>query len=270
MPSLVNINGVWRESKSYVNINGVLRDSSSMISVNGVLREVASTEKNITEEDIKSFIISYLPNKNIKHKDFPWLKYNEKVPGHISLTGDISGEVNLNDKGVEYQYDRNDIIHEVIVENKEEGIKMYESHIYAVLQDDTPIDICCIDTIDENHSLGNDKITNLKINIQATLIYEANGYYMAGWNSICNKNQFIITDDDPRSPGKSFKYLNNYPLLPVSKRDKDFQPLAQIGIARDVTNDGNNMVGSYGVLDHTIHWITVNDIKKPFVVEIYK
>lgn len=270
MPSLVNINGVWRESTPLVNINGVWRDSNSVVNINGVWREASAQERTITADDIKSFEFAYFPNKTIKHPDFPWLKYNEKVPGSIDLTGDISGEINFNEKGVEFQYDRNDVVHEVIIENKEEGIKMYESHIYAILQDDTPIDICCIDKDQEHSSLGINKITDLKINIQATLIYEANGYYMAGWNNICSKDQFTITTDPPRSPGKSFKYLNNYKLLPVKDRDEKFQSLMQIGIARDLTNDGDNMVGSYGILDHTIHWISVNGEKKPFVVKIFK
>lgn len=269
MPSLININGIWRENKSFVNINGVLREADSMVNINGIWREASNTERVITEEDIKNFVLSYKLNKKKQHDQFPWLSYNKDIPASISLTGDISGEINLNEKGIEYQYDRHNVVHEVVIENKEEGIKMYESHLYAILQDDTPIDVCCIDINENDSTLGENKITNLKIEIQATLMYEANGYYMAGWNSICNKNQFIITDDDPRSPGKSFKYLNQYKILPVSERDPDFQPLMQIGIARDLTHAEINMVGSYGILDQTIHWISVNGIKKPFIIGIY-
>lgn len=269
MSSLINVNGVWRESNPLVNINGVWRESDSLVNINGVWREASSKERIISEEDIKSFSFAYHLNKKMKHPTFPWLSYNENIPASIDLIGDISGEFNLNEKGVEFQYDRNNVIHEVVIENKEEGIKMYESHIYAILQDDTPIDVCCIDNIDTGSSLGENKITNLKIEVQATLMYEANGYYMAGWNNICNKDQFIITEDDSRSTGKNFKYLNGYKILPTTDRDERFQPLIQIGIARDLTHAGINMVGSYGVLDHTIHWISVNGIKKPFTIGIY-
>lgn len=264
MPSIVNINGVLRESETLVNINGVLRQSSNLVNINGILRN-SSTNKKISEEDIISFKIVYFPNKNIIHPDFPNLRYNSQIPAKLLLTGDKNsiGKINFEEKGVEFEYDR--IYPEI------EGIMMYEAHLYAILDDETPIDVCSFNTLEEDQvfntgiKIGND----LKIEIQATLVYEANGLYMSGWNSLFNKNQFINSGYNSNDTGKNFYYLNSYPILPILNRENTFQPIAQIGIARDIHNDGNNMVGSYGLLDHTIHWISVNDIRKPFVIEVY-
>lgn len=269
MSSLVNIDGVAREATPYININGVMRESSSYVNVNGVLREVISNHQRlVTADDIKYFDISFIRDKNPYHPKYPHLGYNPNLRG-LKLTGDIIEEisqVSFNHKGVELMYDRYPEN-----PNEEEGIVLYNAHIYAVLMDDTPIDICCLSQTDEDSSLNTgNKITDLKINIQATLIYESNGYYMTGWNNICNTKQFISSEIEPLKPNsKNFKYVNNYPLLPVSSRLDDYQPLMQIGYVMDLHNDGDNMVGSHGVLDQSIHWITVNGNYKPFVIEVH-
>jgi hypothetical protein len=245
MPSLVNINGIIREQKSYTNINGILRESNSYVNVNGILRE--SSKRVVKEEDIKYFCFSYLPNRTIKHLDFPNLSYNPNIPALLSTTGENNDTWNYNFKGVEFEYDRRDVT--------EEGILMYECHLYAVLQDDYPIDVCCISDLND-----------LKIELQATLIYESNGYYIAGWNSMFSTKQFL--DNKAKTEDRDFQYVNTYKILPADDREETYYPVAQIGIARDMYTKGVNMVGSYGLLDHTVHWITVNGINKPFKFEV--
>lgn len=247
MPSYVNVNGVLRESSTAVNVNGVLREPSTYVNVNGVLRESSNTK--VTEERIKYFKLVYTVNKKIKHPDFPKLEYNPKIPVRLMVTGEENNQVNLNFKGVELEYDRNKI--------DQEGILAYDAHLYAILTNDTPIDVCCIRNLND-----------LKIQIQATILYEANGYFVAGWNSLFNTDQFISILPDPWADRK-YKYINSYSILPEEDRDEKYSSIGQIGIARDMHNDGDNMVGSYGLIDQTIHWITVDGIKKPFIVEVY-
>lgn len=247
MPSYVNVNGVLRESNTPVNVNGVLREPSAYVNINGVLRETSSTK--VSEDKIVSFDLVYKANKDMKHPDFPRLTYNPNIPAKLMKTGEELDEANINPKGVEFEYDR--------INPNEEGILMYEMHMYAILDNGTPIDVCCLKDLND-----------LKIQIQATILYEANGFYIAGWNSLFNTDQFISTNPNPDEEMK-YKNINSYPILPIEDRVEDYAPISQIGIARDMHNDGDNMVGSYGLLDQTIHWITVNGIKKPFIVEIY-
>lgn len=270
MSSIVNVNGIMRDSIPYVNVNGVLREASTLVNVNGVLREVVSdTQRKVTADDIKSFTFSYILDKNASHPKFPNLGTNLNLSSRLKITGEqgeFIDEVNFNDKGVELRYDRypgNP--------NGEEGIIKYDAHIYAILKDDTPIDICCITQTDEDASLNTgDKITDLKINLYATLVYESNGYYITGWNNICSKNQFISSEVNPLKPNsRNYIHIDNYPLLPVSAREEQFNPLAQIGYVMNLHNDGDNMVGSYGILDQTIHWISVNGSYKPFIIEVH-
>ena len=59
-------------------------------------------------------------------------------------------------------------------------------------------------------------------------------------------------------------------ILPQSERHINYDEYARIGIARNINQPGINMVGSEGLLDQTIMEISVNNIIKPFYIEIHK
>lgn len=106
--------------------------------------------------------------------------------------------------------------------------------------------------------------------MHARMSYETYGYYMAGWNSIFSTNSFIASANFPdRGPDQNTQSIRSYIILPSNIRDNDFSSIASIGIARNVTQPENNMVGSYGYIDQTIEEIIVNGVNKPFVVEAY-
>ena len=60
------------------------------------------------------------------------------------------------------------------------------------------------------------------------------------------------------------KILKGY----VAVRDEYFDSVSTIGIARDMQTPVNNMVGSYGVLSHTIFSINLNGKDMPFMMAI--
>lgn len=272
MSIMQNINGVWRETWSTsVNINGVWRDATVYSNMNGVWRQNYANE--ITEDDIIGFRIVYKLNKNKKHDILTHLSYNPDLPAHMLLTGETAGFMDLNEKGVIFEYDR--------TYPDREGIMMYEGKLYAVLKNDCVIDVCQTKEFwsDDDRLPSNapditevwatSKISNISITIQAHLAYESNGFYFAGWNSFFNKTQYTDPTSFPVDEDKKVFSMNSYNILPISNRDNTFDTVASIGIARDVHTKDTNMVGSYGNIDHTIFWITVNGVNKPFVFEIY-
>lgn len=265
-----NIDSVWREVwSSPVNINGVWRDSDALVNINGVWRQ--SHKKEISEEDIIGFRIVYKRNPNKIHHLLNHLTFNPNIPASMLLTGDNAGFMDLSPKGVLFQYDNSN--------PEEEGIIMYEGKLYAVLNNDIVIDVCKTkeywgddDRLPSNapditEVWATNKINDLSISIQAQLSYESNGFYIAGWNSLFNTTQFIDTNSSIEDKNKY--EMNSYNILPIENRESTFDYIASIGIARDMHTANTNMVGSYGNLDHTIHWITVNGVNKPFVFEIY-
>lgn len=268
-----NINGVWRETWSTaVNVNGVWREADVYSNVNGVWRENYNIE--LTEEDIIGFRIVYKLNKNKKHPIHSHLVYNSDLPARIALTGDTAGSMDFERKGVVFEYEN--------TYPEREGIMMYEGKLYAVLKNDQVIDIgqtkefwsnddrLPSNAPDITEVWATNKISNLSIQIEAYLLYESNGFYFAGWNSLFNKTQFTDPTLFPDGEDKNIHYMNSYNILPIESRENTFDSIASIGIARDMHMENTNMVGSYGNLDHTIYWITVNGIKKPFVFEIYE
>lgn len=272
MSNYVNVNGVWREAWSVsINVNGVWRDSDSLVNINGVMRESFTHE--IEEEDIVGFRMVYKRNQTKKHPEFPHLKFNPNLPVITSLTGETPGFMDLNEKGFVFQYERDHV--------DEEGICVYDGTLYAVLINDALINVCetkdtsgqddriPIDIPSISEAWSTNRVQELKIQLQGMLMFDSHGYYMSGWNNLFGKDQFIDTSDYTIKDNKNYIYLNSYNILPISNRNERFNTLSSIGIARDMHTVDVNMVGSYGVLDHTISWISVNDIKKPFVIEVY-
>lgn len=273
MPTSTNINGVWREMWSgHAMINGVWRDLDSWVNVNGVWRE--TFKHGIEESDIAEFRLVYKFMEVAKHPDYPNLSVNRNLPIIVKLTGDTLGSVDMNQKGIVFEYSNEDY--------PTEGIAVYRGDLYAVLTNNEIINVglSISDAASDKRIPGNvpgineawatNKLSNLSITIEGYALYESYGYYMAGWNSIFSKEQFLDTTNYPdKGPHKNKLLLNSYDILPIEKRVDTFDSAAYIGIARDMTSESNNMIGSYGVLDHSISAITVNGVSKPFVVELY-
>lgn len=255
----VKIGDSWRPANQYVKVDGEwkLSHSHSFDPVNNII----------------GFRLIYKRcNTNKKYDALPHLNVNYNIPCNMRLTGDITNEMNMNQKGVVFEYS-----------NKlpdEEGILMYEGVLYALCSNGQLIDICNPTDTEERIIINNiPTVTevwrtnrfprDMKIILQGYLLYESNGFNFFGWNSLLSNNQFIDNTTFPTDLDKNIYEMNSYNILPITDRDYQFSEFSSIGIARDIHSD-INMVGSYGILDHTIYWIKVNDIKKPFVIEVYE
>lgn len=275
-----NVFGVYRRAmNSYVNINGVWREAVISPNIDGIWRETDKFE--IAEEDIIGFRIVYQSNHNPSYGDLPDLVYNPNLPAQLKLTGDTSGNMDLNYKGVVFEY-LNTKEPDQLFDDDEEGILMYQGKIYAVLTNDLIIDVTattnmvgwddrvpCESIPGVTETWATTKLNELSIQLQARVAYETNGLNTEGWNKLFSSTNHIGSLNVDDTDDKNYERINSYNIIPIESRDESFYPFAEIGIARDLHTAGKNMVGSYGVLDHTYNWITVNGVKKPFVVEIY-
>ncbi len=275
---LTNINGVWRTIQTpLVNINGVWRDSDVMVRHNGVWREQHNSR--LKERDIIGFRMVYKYVENALHPEFPNLKPNKKVPAEVQLTGENTGSMDLTEKGIVFRYVREGYKDDpAYLGWKDEGLLKYEGRMYAVLTDDTILDIpaCTTSNVSLDQQYGSipyymtNLFSDMVITLEAWVTYESYGYYMNGWNNLFYKEPFIDPTNYPdKDLHKNIKTLNSYIILPVEKRNRTFDSVASIGIARNMTSAENNMIGSYGALSHTIFNITVNGVPKPFVIELY-
>lgn len=273
MPVYHNINGVARNTWSiHTNVNGVWRDIDQYVNVNGVFRQLY--KHTIDESDIVGFRMVYKRLDHIEHPNHPDLKVNLNLPVKMDLTGDTAGNMDMNQKGVVFQYDRTNY--------DEEGLYVYKADLYAVLTNDECVNIGLTRSkvIPDERIPGitpattevwcTNKLEHLSIEMDGYILYESNGYAMDGWNSLFSSKQFLDPTDYPDTMDYKKQYqLNSYNILPIESRSELFDSSAYIGIARDMHSDTNNMVGSYGVIDHTICEIRVNGVNKPFVFEIY-
>lgn len=268
-----NINGVFRDTwTTHVKINGVWREADSLVNINGVWRETFNHE--INEEDIVGFRMVYKFTDTIRHHDHPNLLPNRNLPVNMKLTGEGAGNMDYSQKGVLFQYDRTNI--------DQEGLCVYKGDLYAVLSNGqlANVTMTISKAVDDIRIPGDvpgiieawstNKIAHLNIQFTGYLLYESNGYSMSGWNSLFTTTQFTDPTKFPDTMDYKKQYLiDSYNMLPIEYRDDTFDSSAYIGIARNMHSIENNMVGSYGVLDHTITEIRVNNILKPFVFEIY-
>lgn len=273
MPVSMKINGVWRDLwSSQAMINGVWRDLESWVNINGVWRE--SFKHNIEESDIIGFRMIYKLMNVAKHPDYPKLTVNKDLPVIVTLSGKNQGKMDGSTKGILFQYSNE--------EYEKEGIIVYRGDLYAELATGQIVnvgmsisDVGCDVRTPGNipgmiESWSTNKLGKLSITMNGYVLYNATGYSMAGWNSLFNKNQFIDpSDHSDQGPYKNKLQLNSYNILPIENRIDSFDSAAYIGIARDMTSDTGNMIGSHGVLDHTITAIYVDGVSKPFVVELY-
>lgn len=268
------IDGVWRPLWScHAKINGEWRDIGEYTGkIDGEHREIYRHE--ILESDINGFRLVYKLSTNKTHPMFPHLVTNRKLPVKFSVTGENPG-MNTSVKGVLYQYDKT---------GYEEGILMYEGILYAVLNSGPVVNVCLakdtkVNNDDERFSgtapdmieaWSTNKMSSLSIQLNGYLAFESYGYYMSGWNSLFELEHFTDPNKYPINDLTTDVQLSiSRTILPINKRSTTYDNVASIGIARNLTTPDNNMIGSYGILDHTINSITVNDIVKPFTIEIY-
>lgn len=273
MPIENKINGVYRNVWApYVNINGVWRQVDAWGCVNGVWRQ--TFDHTIYESDIVGFRVIYKLMNRAIHPKHPDLKMNNNLPVTVALTGNNISVMDGSPKGIVFEYFQEDYT--------QEGITVYKGDLYAILSNDQLINVGMtkstavddgripsdIPGIDESWST--DKLANLSITIDGYIVYESNGYHMDGWNSFFSKKHFLDESVYPdKEPHKNSLQVNAYVITPIEERDVDFDPSSYIGIARNMTSPVGNMIGSYGVLDHTISTIKVNGVSKPFIVELY-
>lgn len=243
-PSRAMVNGVWRANDSYAMVNGVWRQTH---------------EHTISPGNIMGFRICYVRDAGATSEEYPELVSTKQLPIKMLLTGDTRGFMDLGKKGVIFEYSN--------LEPEWEGICMYRATMYAVFVDGSTFPLYPIGSMNIWKELT---LSDISIQIDAYEYYESYGYYISGWNSIYHKKQFIKDKDfHDKSQIKNFNLLDNYDILPEGHTSEEFSPQISIGIARSLTADGLNMVGSYGALDHTWRAIFVNGEPKPFVIEIY-
>lgn len=259
------INGVFRDNESEsARINGVWRDTYHWVKINGVWREV-SGGSNITESDIVGFRLVYVLNKHKLHPDYPHLKYNPKIPYIADLAGENVGVMDMTFKSMVFEFNRD--------EYKEEGIIMFEGTLYAVLKNGNVVNISGIDndsSLVKNVRLYN-KTKGLDITMRGYSMYELHGRFIDGWNNFFTNKKFMMMNNLPGGPDdRHVNLIHLEHFLPVEEREETYSPIASIGIARDMSSPDNNMIGSKGTLDHTLQEIYVNEVQKPFVIEIYQ
>lgn len=272
MPIFNKVNGEQRGTHDVsVKVGGEWRHCSQYTKINGEWKQIHSP--NYSCNDIIGFRLVYEKcNMFKKHPNFENLTVNHNIPVDFELTGDTTGIMSEHPKGVIFEYER--------TQPEDEGISMYEGRLLAVLSNMQVIDVC--QTGNGEHRIVSNipgtpeiwwtnKLDNLNIEIEATVAYESYGYYMAGWNSLFSLDQFLDqTNTAVNKDNKNSYNINSYNILPVGDRCDTFDKIASIGIARDMHTQGLNMVGSHGNISQTIHWIKVDGIIKPFVIEIYK
>lgn len=249
------INEVWRNVwSSHVRINGVWRDLDASVKIDGVWRDTYKSMLN--PEEILGFHLVYTFLEDKTHPDHPSLHATHDLPVTFDLTGESIGNMDYTEKGVILEY-TNDYPYK-------EGIVAYGAHLYAELLDGLYIDIA------DSESWSSSRTSNLDITIMGQTFHNCHGFYTAGWNNLFSTEENIIDTAELHGDGEtSLVRLERYPILPLSSRDENYSPVSCIGIARDMHTAGKNMVGSYGVISHTISHIYLEGVAKPFVVEYY-
>lgn len=258
MATPVNINGVYRTVwPSRVMIDGVWRSDDSYAMINGVWRK--TYEHNISSANIIGVRIIYVRDPVARSDEYPSLKSTKQLPVRMTLTGDTRGNMDLVKKGVIFEYDHD--------HPTWEGICMYCATMYVELAGGT---LLAVNPRTGPNLWDTPELCDTTIQVSGYEFYDSYGYYISGWNSIFHKTQFTKDENfHDKSQVKKFNLLNQYDILPAMTRDDNFDSGISIGIARSLRADGLNMVGSYGVLDHTYREILVNGEPKPFVIEIY-
>jgi len=261
------INGVWRQVwTTHVKIDGVWRNTDVFNHVNGVWR--TSHIHEIQLSNVIGFKLIYRYVDDIEFPAIPHLVPNKNIPVDFDLTGSSPG-MNTFTKGVIFHYSN---------KGYEEGIKLYAGTLYAILDSDQLINVSSSDLVEVDEISGEgwhtNRIESLTIQVEGYTFSHPSGY-VTGWNSLFDvvphwdhfPHEVFMNNDTIYPIGPPY----NHPIMinPISLRSSTYMDIAAIGIARNLTIPDSIMVGSYGVLDHTIDAIRLNGIAKPFAIEIF-
>lgn len=254
MPKVL-VNHIWRATNDWVKVNHIWRKSNQWAKVNGVWRQPVDTKRLITSDEIDGFQLIYTPARYLKHYLFPDMEFNEDVRYIIDRTGYIDNSL--------YDDKKKSIIFEYTNSRPEiEGHYVLEGNLYAVLKDDNRIPISSYTDHAATYDPG-----DIDVKIYGFSSAEIYGPPCLGWNMLFSRINNLAGDIIDNKKVDSF---DAYHILPSYKRDEYYHPLAVIGIARNMSDRFNNMVGSHGTLDQTIDKITLNGISMPFQIIIYK
>jgi len=270
--SSVKVNGEDRKLWSaHVKVDGIWRDTDIDSKVHD--RWNMNHKHEITEKNIIGFRLIYKPVTHIFSDVIPYLKHNRNLPVKFSITG-VNNDMSLDSKGVKYFYTTEDV--KVAME---EGILLYGGALYALIDSGETISVSTakdtmVNNDDERIRPGNDVeeawITSrakfLNITVLGYTKREQSGNFF-GWNS------FFDMDDeslDVNFPSMDHPDKVRYrTMLPISDRHDTYREIALLGISRNISQVHHNMLNSHGVIDHTLTAVTVNNVKKPFKVEIF-
>ena len=258
MPGWIFKEGKFIElQKPSTMVNGQIKTANVYTKVDNEIRLIYG---DISTSDILGFKLIYRVNKNIQNETLSYLIYNPYI-NHSFVTTTNSNSFDTKSKGVIYEYfDSGD----------EEGILCYQGILYAVLRNNMLLDVLNTELEDllDDVLITNREEFELKISYQVR--YECKGFNTFGWNSIFSKEELLpqskyFNDKELRS---DINIINDRMIYPL--KDTNFRDSCLVGIARDVTVKDYHMIGSSGKFSHTINQLLVNDIPKPFTVEVFK
>ena len=264
-----NIDGTWRDVQSaHVRINGVWRSTDFWTRIKGIYR-MAYTGASELAMDLVGFRIQYQIDPTIRYPSLPHLTYNERLPVSANITGAVGDEMTLEEKSIIYQYRNTDV--------DQEGILVYRGTLYGVTYLGTLIDLGALESdpsqdgyrFDQNQPDARNQTEGVSIAIYGSILHESYGYFTSGWNQFLRDTSCI--DVEPRMDFSVYRLterMEGDSVLPLANRRKDYSPLIRIGIARNLTKADENMIGSFGVFDHTVSKIYLNGNTMPFSMEI--
>jgi len=249
-----NLNGVWRDTIPSTCVNGVWRSSDEWVNVNGVWR-TSSSPSPITESDITAFEVVYTRIMDIKYFDFPLLRDNREIPVVVEIAGKAPNDGYSTDPKsfvMRYTNEKPDV----------EGLAVYSGTLCVKLHSGKLIPVS--DMYDNGVGYNGD----IRITIDAYSTYESYGPDVMGWNRVFSEEDNLPAFHDYAD--KNTLIMNSYPILPTYERPQTYQHRSLIGIARNMTDRYDNMVGSHGLLDHTYDTIFLNGNPMPFKITVYE
>ena len=246
----VCVNGVWRSINNYTNLNGIWRKKNEWECINGVWRTGSQETFPFTSEDIAGFKMIYRRSYDTRYSRFPDMVDNPNIPASATITG--SHDFDEEASSILFQYSNDD--------PEIEGLCVYTGTLYALTYNGDLIAVS--DIMDSALNPEPD----MEISVKGYTLYENHGPAVPlGWNRFFSFEDNIPTDINQ---DKNTYFMNPYAILPTYKRIGSYGLISMIGIARNMTNREFNMVGSRGVLDHTIQKIFLNGVSMPFTINL--
>ena len=252
----VNVNGIIRRgNNTSIMTNGVWRKSTELVNANGVWRNVSFKEEIIYGNQIDGFELVYYRSKDTIYDDYPTLRNNPNLPTRFHITSESPiNEFNDVEKSVIFEYSNN--------EPSLEGLCVYKGVLFARLKNRYSL-YPISNMLDSTLSIEPD----MNIYIQGYTLCEPYGPPPLGWNRLFTSENNLATE---WNADKSIVPFNSYVILPSYHRSQTYDFESYIGIARNMSDRYSNMVGSHGILDHTITKIMLNGESMPFKISIFE